>query len=49
MKINISDAKCSVTIIYGIPAEIVGVYNDKISFLLFTTQGRRMPNKSVSH
>lgn len=36
MKIYISDAKCSVTIIYGIPAEIVVVYNDKISFVYNT-------------
>lgn len=36
MKIYISDAKCSVTIIYGIPAEIVCVYNDKISFVYNT-------------
>lgn len=36
MKIYISDAKCSVTIIYGIPAEIVDVYNDKISFVYNT-------------
>lgn len=36
MKINISDAKCSVTIIYGIPAEIVVVYNDRISFVYNT-------------
>lgn len=26
----------SVTIIYGIPAEIVGVYNDRISFVYNT-------------
>lgn len=32
----ISDAKCSLTIIYGIPAEIVGVYDDKISFVYNT-------------
>lgn len=33
---HISDAKCSLTIIYGIPAEIVGVYDDKISFVYNT-------------